>query len=888
MTAFDRRGSRRLLFLRVSGRSIAAEIEEELAFHIAERTDALVAGGMPREAARRVAVAEFGDVAASRRELAAVDRRRYRSTTVKTWISEVTQDLHGAWRALRSHPMLALVVAINLSVGVAATTTVFAAVDAYLVQPLPFRQPDRLIAVWTRIPARSDPIETSPADFVDWRAAARTVDLAAYASAEFNLAAGPEPQRVVAARVTPRLFTLLGVLPALGRALGDDDERRDAAHVAILSDALWRERFKADSAVIGTRILLDGDAYAVVGVMPPAFAFPNHFVQIWTPLVIDPASASREARTLSIVGRLSDGLALTAVRLELARLAARSSRSSAAGIEISTTVEPLSYAFYDETLRRAMTIVMLAALLLLLIACANIANLLLARGAARVREMAVRAALGASRARLIRQMLTEALALAMAGGLAGLLLAHWGVAAFAAIAPPNVERTETVRLSAHTFMFALIATIASGLLFGVLPALRVARGGLEALLRDDDRSSTGGGRNGLAAGLAFAELTLAVALLVPAGLLMQAGARLHQMRFGFEAHDITTLDVSMPPVQFADVDHLLVAQAALLGRLRAMASAEGAGMVNRFPMTVGQRVAYRVSTDAPARRGHEPTAQYRIASGDYFGAMRIPVLGGRTFAAADRIGSPLVIMVSEAFVRRHWPSRRSVDAAVGRRLAFTTDSAGVTREIVGVVGDTREFGPYQPPSAMIYVPSTQAPSRRMTYVVRAHGAPIDAATLRAAVRSVDPRLPAYNIQRADDLIRTYELPALAMPRVLVVFGFAALVLTVAGVYGLFSNSVARRTRELGVRLTLGAQQSDIMRLVMSRAALLIVTGLAAGFAIAVLFARALSFFLFGLSAYDPVVYGIVAAVVVIAGIAASYLPARRATRIDPMATLRLD
>lgn len=881
-------GIRRLFRLRLTARSIDRDIADELAFHIEERTDALCAQGLSRDEARARALAEYGDVAASHRELAAIDRRTRRAERRSMWWAELLQDVRGALRAIRARPVLAGVVAINLAVGVAAITTVFAAIDAYLIQPLPYQRANELIAVWTQIPSRTDPIETSPADFIDWRDAIHTADLAAYAMTDFNLAASGEPERLSGARVSPRVFSMLGVRPIAGRTFADAEERPEQSNVVVLSEGLWRRRFNADTGVVGRALLLDGVPYTVAGVMPATFGFPYRRVELWVPLSL-PASPSRDARTLSVVGRLRAGATVGAARSEFAVVSARLARDHIQDRDVSTLVAPLDHAYFNDTLRRGMRIVLVAAGFVLLIACANIANMLLAQGVARSRELAIRCALGASRPRLIRQLLTESVVLAIGGGVAGVALAFWAVRAFAAIAPPNWERTDTIALNTHALLFALGATIAAGLVFGSLPAIRAASGTLRAL-RDGDRGASGGRRrNRLAASVAIGELALAVALLTPATLLLKASVRLHSMNFGFQSNDVLATEVAMPATQFPDTGVLLATQSELQRRLSGLPGVRAVAAITRLPMTTGQRAPYMIAGEPRPARGREPTAQFRAATAGYFATMQIAIVRGRDFGAQDRSGAPNVAVVSEAFARRHWPGNDPAANALGRRVALASDTSWVEREIVAVVGDTREFGPYDAAPPVLYVPAAQTPSRRITYVVRTDpSSGIGIAAIRRAVLDVDARLPAYNTQRLDDLIRTYELPAEVMPRVLTVFGALALLLTVAGVYGVLSRSVSNRARELGVRMALGAGRAAITRLVLRRAALLVCCGLAAGLAAAVILARGVAQFLFGVSAYDPVVFLAVALLVGGAGVVASYLPAMRATRIDPVVTLRAD
>jgi predicted permease len=887
MTSGDRfRAVRRLLRLRISDRAIESEIDDELAFHLDERMDYLRACGMSPDAARSQARAEFGDLEASHRELADLDRRRLRSAYRWTLIEELWQDTRFAVRTVWARPLVSAVVAISLAVGIAATTTVFAAIDAYLIQPLPYTRPVRLVAIWTCLPSRGDRLETSAPDFIDWRGQVRGVDLAAYTVGDFNLAGNQEPERVSGARISWRLLTILGAMPAAGSGFSEANERLGTSQVIILSDALWRRRFASDSAILGKVLALDGASYRIVGIMPPAFAFPRRTVELWIPLPID-ALQGRDARTLSVIGRLRDGVSLPAARAELAAIASRLARSYGDDRDATTRVEPLDRAFYDDTFRLGTTLSMLAAALVLLIACANIANLLLARGLARTRELAVRGALGAARARLVRQLLTESVVLALAGGILGVLLAFAGVRVFAAIVPPTVERTDTIALNGHVLLFTLAVTVTAGLAFGALPAIRATRGSAAEILRAGDPGSTTGRHSHLAAGLAIAELSLAVALLVPAGLLLKAAARLQTMHVGFEPHGLVVTDVSLPTTQYPDRDKLISTEMAVLHRLAALPTVDAAGGVSRLPMTTGVRAAYVVAEDNPIEHGREPTAQLRVATPGYFGTMGIAMLRGRDFTDRDRIGSVPVAVVSEAIARRHWPAGDAAATAIGRRIVLASDSQHLERTVIGVVGDTREFGPYEPASSVLYLPALQFPARRMAYVVRVGSSTaFIGAAIREATREVDAQLPAYDARRMDDVIRSYELPAHIMPRMLATFAAVALLLTIIGVYGVFAHAVSQRTRELGVRIALGAARGDILRLVMGRAAVLIGVGLATGLAGAAALSRALGFFLFGVDAFDPAVFATVSVSIVAASAVASYVPARRATRVDALEALR--
>ena len=788
-------------------------------------------------------------------------------------------------RSFRARPVVFTIAALSLALGISVNTTIFAAIDAYLIRPFPFRDPDQLARVWATNPTRGwQHASISVPDFVDWQRSARSIEVAAFAGGAYNLVAGDQPERVNAVRVSANFFRVMGVRPRLGRWLIDEENEPGRGTSVVLGDAFWNRRFAGDRTIVGRTITLDGAQYTVVGVAPSSLEALYKGYDVWTPLDLTPAD-SRSFRYISVVGRIRPGFTLEAADAELKSIAARLASAYKEDQGVSTTLIRLDKATYEEEFRRGATISAVAVIFVLLIACANVANILLARASSRGRELALRTALGAARGRLVRQLLTESVALALVGGGLGALLSVWGVKAFVSIIPPDFARTDTIALNGRALLFTLGLAVLSGIIFGVAPALHATGSGVSGALREGGRGGTISlRRNRLGAALVVSEIALALALLVSAGLLIKASVQLELVNLGFDSRNVMTMAVTLPQSQYVDSTKFIPAESELLERLRAIPDVQSAGAVTGLPLESGMGASYAIEGEPRPTPGREPSTQYRGASPGYLATMRIPLLRGREFTDRDRPGAAMVMIVNESFARRHWAN----GDPIGKRVIFNVGAPNeLTREIVGIVKDTREFGPQNEAPATVFVPALQRGYRSLNFVVRSDADPAAlAASLRAAVRSLDPTLPAFAMRSMTEVVDTQLTPRRIMPRLLTVFGGAALLLAIVGVYGVMSYSVSQRTREVGVRVALGAQRADILRLVVGQGALLAAIGLTIGLAAAAVTTRGLGFFLQGVSAYDPTIFVGVTCGLGIAAVLASWIPARRALRVDPLVALR--
>ena len=795
----------------------------------------------------------------------------------------IAKDLRFAARSLLKRPAMFAVATLSLALGISANTTIFAAIDAYLVRPLPFPASDRILEVSTTNAERGwRRASSSFPDYLDLRASSRTTELAALAGGSFNMSGHDRPERLSGVRVTPSFFAVMGVPPMVGRALRPEEEQAGGGKVAVLSYAFWKRRFASDRSIVGQTLVLDGAPYTVVGIMPEDFKYPSVSTDLWTPLVHTGAE-KRDSRYLQLLARVRGSSSNDAALAELQSVAARLAKTYPENTGNSVNAIRLQDSIYGEEFHRGATISMVAVVFVLLIACANVANLLLARATGRAREIALRTAIGASRWRLMRQLLTESVLLAVCGGVLGTILSIWGVRAFVAIIPPNFFRTETIALDGRALAFTLLVSMACGVVFGIAPAIQSTRSDINSALREGGRGGTMGvRRNRLGAALVVAEISLALVLLISAGLLIKGSIQIQTTDYGFTSEGALTARVSLPESQYPDSEKVMLFHVALLDRLRTIPGVTAVGATSDLPLEGASATAYHIDGEPAPETGREPISGFKAVTPGYLASLRIPVTRGREFTDQDRIGSPLVVMVSQAFERRHWPNGN----ALGKRLVMGT--AG-PREIVGVVRDTRDFGPGQEPPALIYIPALQRAQRNLAYVVRSSLPPNALATaVRGSLARVDPTMPLYSLRT---MIEVKELAMRGdniMPRLLGVFGAVALVLAIMGVYGVMTYSVSQRTQEMGVRMALGAQRADILRLVLRQGGLLAAGGIGVGLLISAGATRTLSSFLLGVSAYDPAIFAGVTLSLALAAVVASVVPARRAVRVDPLIALRAD
>jgi putative ABC transport system permease protein len=795
------------------------------------------------------------------------------------------RDLRFAGRALLKHPTVFAVAVLSLALGIAANTTIFAAIDAYLIRPIPVPGADRIVQIWSTNPERGwRQSSISPPDYLDWTRESRTMELAASAGGSVNLAAaGDRAERVTGARVTPSYFRVFAFRPTAGRAFLDEEGQKGNDRSVILSYPFWQRRFAGEGDIVGRKLLLNGETYTVVGVMPPDMKFPSTTVDIWRPLAFD-GTEKRTDHYLEVVGKRRQGATVASARSELQAIAKRLAAAYPAEDRgMSANVIPIADELYDDTFHQGATISMVAVAFVLLIACANVANLLLARATGRARELALRTAIGASRTRLVRQLLTESVVLALAGGVLGVLLSIAGIKGLMSIIPPDFYRSDTVALNGRALVFTLAISVGSGILFGLAPAF-AATGQLGQALREGGRSSSMGlRRNRLGASFVVAEMALALVLLICAGLLIKGAIRYQTVDLGFDPTNLLTLRVSLPETQYTDSIKSAAFHEEFLRRLRAIPGVQAVGGTTNLPMDGGSGTYYWIDGEPKPEEGKALVSQYRGTTPGYFATMHVPLVRGRDFTERDRIDAPLVVLVNEAFVRRHWKNNPS--SAIGRRIVVSDKP----REIVGIVKDARDFGPDDDTPTMFYIPSLQRGNRNLSYALRSSREPGGLAdAVRAELGAVDASLPAYSVRTMREIIREEQRGDLIMPKLLTAFGAIALFLAVIGVYGVMAYTVNQRTQEVGIRMALGAQRQDILRMVVRQGLTLAGVGLGIGLLLSLGATRGLSSFLLGVSAFDPVVFVGVTAALCAAAMAASLGPARKAMKVDPLVALRYD
>lgn len=792
------------------------------------------------------------------------------------------QDIKYAFRSLRQAPGLFAVAALSLALGVAVNVTIFAGVDLILIRPVDYPNVDRMVQIWSDNKERGwEQSSVSVPDFVDWRRQSKTVSMAAYTGGDYNLADGGRPERVSGARVSPNFFALFGITPAKGRFFQADEEEPGRGKVVVLADKFWRNHFGADSQAVGRSVRLDGEPYTIIGVLPAGFRFEDGS-DLYAPLEI-PSDAPRANRYLRVMGVLRPGATLDQLNSEIGGIARQIGQLYAASnLGMGAHAVTLLDEIVDSTSRQAGTICLVAVFFVLLIACSNVANLLLSRAAARNREIAVRSALGAARLRLVRQMLTESLLLAVAGGALGLGLSVFGIRWLASIIPADAAGVERLGLDPRILAYGFIVILAAGIIAGVAPALQVTRGSLTEPLKDGGRGGSMGLKHGrLRASLVVAEMSLALVLLISAGLLIKASLRMQAVDLGFEPHNALTFAVSLDQKEYPDTTQALALQDELAHRLAALPGVTGAAAVTQLPMAGGNGTYYYVEGETIPDDAHRPILQYRNATANYLEVMKIGLVKGRTFSPEDRFGTARRVLINETLAKRHWAS---VDP-LGHRLVLSSG----TYEIIGVVKDVREFGPDDPAPALAYFSAAQVYSRTLRYVLRTSGDPGGLGPrVREEVAAVARDLPPYAVRTLQSVVEDNTQGDRIMPRLLGVFGAVALLLSLIGVYGVMAYSVSQRTQELGIRRALGAGGGAIIGLVVRQAALL--AGIGAGIGLALSFGAtsALSAFLFGVSAFDPIVFSGVTFSLVGVVVLASLIPARRATRVDPLVALRND
>ncbi len=808
------------------------------------------------------------------------------------------KDIRYGVRMLLKSPSFSIVATIALALGIGANTAIFTVVNSVLLRPLPFPNSEQLMTLWETDSRRSiRQGSASYPNFADWREQSHSFDkMAAFHSTDFTLTGKSDAVRVQGAVVNAELFSLLGVGPVVGRAfLPEEDSPGENHRVAIISYGLFEKRFNADRNLLGQPIVIDGENYLLVGVMPREFEFPiqNEPAELWTTFAQEaegeePSTQQRGAHYLRVIGRLKDDVTRQQAQTELNAIAARLEQQyPEKNLHRGIAVIPALDALVGD-IRPALLVMLGAVGLVLLIACANVANLLLARAMGRHREMAIRAALGASRWRVMRQLLTESILLSLTGGALGLLLAIWWSDLLVALNRDDIPRALHVGLDLRVLGFTFGVSILTGLIFGVMPAFSSTKLSLGESLKDGRGAGEGAKGNKLRGTLVVVELAIAVVLLVGAGLLIQSLWRLKHVHPGFDSRNVTTFNLGLPEVKYpAEKQDQFYRD--LAGRIRSLPGVQSASTVAPLPLS-GDNYSISFETEGrPVPKGEEPSAEFYTIGLQYFRTMGIPLLKGRDFNEQDQHQSPSVIIVNQSFARKFFPNEEVLGQHIKPGISSFEGEKARMREIVGVVGDVkhRSLGLESRPA--FYVPQSQVPFDYMTVVVKTAG-DVGGITNAAQneVRNLDAQLPVFNIQTMDQ----YVASSMATPRfnttLLGIFAAVALVLTIVGLYGVTSYAVAQRTNEIGIRMALGAQAADVLRLIIGQGIKLVVIGVALGLAGAYALTRLISSLLFGVGTKHTLTFVVVAAVLALIALIACYVPARRATKVDPLVALRYE
>jgi putative ABC transport system permease protein len=873
---------RRLASLKLEATREAA-IVEELTQHLEDRYAEALAGGATPAEAERLTLAELSEGELLARELRRVERQVMQEPIVlgtnrrSHMIADLWQDLRYGARTLLKQTGFTLVAVLTLALGIGANTAMFSVINAVLLRPLPFPEPERLMFV----EARGIGNFAAP-DFRDLATQNRSFEqLGAYREATFNLSGGSEPERVDGARVSASLLPALAVQPLHGRNLTAEEDREGGENVVLLSHRLWQRQFGADAGIVGRAIRLDEQGYTVIGVMPPEFNFPPN-KELFVPLALNAFDLNNyQSYFLTLIARLKPGVTRPQADAELATIIKPGERGPRFG---GLRVLGLQEALVGDV-RTMMLVLMGAVGFVVLIACANLANLLLTAAARRRKEIAVRLSLGANRSRVVRQFLTESLLLALLGGLTGLFLAYAALGLVNASLPANVPRVGEVRLDGWVLGFTSALTLVVGLLFGTLPALRASQTAVTDAMKAGSHSLGGSfGQKRMRSLLVVSQVALTVVLLTGAGLLLKSFVRLQNVPLGFRPERLLTARVTLRGAAYARPPQRLSFADRLLEEVRRQPGMQEAALTSFLPFATGN-MGFGILMNGQEREGRGmPIANFRSVSPDYFGVMGIPLLKGREFSSADHERAPMVTVINETMAKRYWPN---VDP-LGQRIKETSNEA-VWREIVGIVGSVRHRARGEEPRPEMFVPWSQRPVATLNVAVRTQ---VEAASfgtaLHRAMAAIDPNLPIFEVRTMEE--RLFE--SVALPRfraaLLGVFAALALVMAVVGLYAVMAFSVAQRTHELGIRVALGAERRDVIGLVLRQGVTLVGIGVALGLAGAWALTRVLTTLLYEVTPTDPLTFLSVPVLLIVVAILACWLPARHASRVDPITALRYE
>jgi putative ABC transport system permease protein len=870
-----------------SPQTVDREFEHELAAHLEMATQENIFRGMtPSDAARAARIRLGGNT-----QLKETNRKLRGLPFIETAL----QDFRFAFRMLRKNPGFAAIAILTLALGIGANTAIFSVVYAVLLKPLPYADSGQLFTVFQQ--GIKDPNNRNGFSYLNLRDFQQQSevfsDLSAVQAHQLTLTGHGDAYVIDTSVVTPDLFTTFRVQPILGRAFISDDGKFGAAPVVILSENLWRGSFGSDPNIVGTSVSLDKRSFTIIGVMPSAFRFPQvqQSRQIWIPIVDDPLFGNwldrRGGHWLSVTGRVKPGMTLKQAEAQFDAIAERLTKQFPADNDGWTVRMIPLRDFLAGEVKTPLLVLLGAVGLVLLIACANIANLLLARATSRSREIAVRATLGAGRSRLVRQLLSETLVLSIIGGLAGVALAYYGVHVLTAFLPPGLPQVNTIRIDYAVLGFALGLSVFASCAVGLVPAFLVAGSDLQSTLREGGRSGESSASRRARNILASAEIALAFVLLVAAGLLLRSFSKLTEVSPGFQVENIVKAEIALPRAQYATPQQQLAFSQNLLTRLQSQPGMQNSALAIPLPITDGFiNIAFDIENKPAASAAAARIADYVAVTPEYFHVMNIPLVAGRTFEPRDNMSAPVVAVVTQSFARAYFPN----EDPIGKRIVFGfPPSPGVPREIIGIVGDVRDVSLGNDPGPMMYAAYAQSPFPGACIAVNSTLATRNViSSIRDTVAALDKDLPVTDIATMTEVVHD----SMAQPRfrttLIAIFAAIALILAATGIFGVISYSVQCRTNEIGIRVAMGASARAILKMVLRETLILAAIGLAVGLPVAFASSRVLGHLLFGVSPTDPVTLIAVSLTLAAVAAAAGYLPARRATQVDPLTALRHD
>lgn len=872
-----------------------AEIVEELTQHLEDVYERALRGGASEFEARRAAHRELaGNL---RNELPRFKTPVYQQPVFErsgrfNLLADLLHDLRYAARMQRKNPAFTIIAVIALALGIGANTAIFSVVNTVLLRPLPYKDPERLVMVWEDDSRHGYPRDTpAAANFVDWRDQNQVFEgMAAVADTSFNLTGAGDPERLEGRRVSANLFPLLGVEPQIGRVFTAAEDQPGSQRVVLLSYGLWQRRFGGDPNIVGKPLTLNGESHIVVGVMPARFQFPSSDDEAWVPIAFTQQEAANRGRHyLQVLARLKPGVTLAQAQTEMSTIATRLQQQyPEQNADLGAVVQPLHEHLVGD-IRPALLILLGAVGLVLLIACANVANLLLARAAVRQKEIAVRVALGAKRTRLIRQFLTESILLSTLGGVVGLVIAYVGLIVLTTFIPENISQAREISIDFKVLAFTLLVSVLTGIIFGLAPAMQAVRFNQIDTLKEGGRdAATGGSGKRLRSLLVMSEVAISLVLLIGAGLLINSFLRLRNVDPGFRADNLLTMKIVLPEPKYAQFERRSAFYTDLVQRVQALAGVRSAAVTTNLPLyRQGNSISISIEGRPAPPPGQELIVVTRIISPGYFDTMSIPLLKGRPLTDQDTETTPNAVVISETMARRFWPGEDPVGKRIAAGRAQTPED---WIHVVGVVKDVRQFELNAEPRPQMYLSYRQAGFfAPRDLVVKTDVDPAGmAATVRKAVWDIDKDQPVSNIRTMEEILADSIARQRFSMLLLAIFAGVALVLAGVGIYGVMSYSVAQRTREIGIRMALGAQRGAVLKLAVGYGMKLVIIGIVVGLIAAFALTRVMSTLLFGVTATDPVTFTLISLLLVAVAALASYIPARRATKVNPIIALRYE